>query len=75
MAKNLSFEKSIKALETIVNALESGELSLDDALKQYEKGLELSRQCQSILTEAEQKVKILTNHDENQEQNSNEWAT
>ena len=66
MAKNLSFEKSIKALETIVNALESGELSLDDALKQYEKGIELSRQCQSILTEAEQKVKILTNHDENQ---------
>ena len=46
-------------LEEIVEQLESGELTLDNSLQQFEKGVKLSRECQSALTEAEQKVQIL----------------
>ncbi|WP_163935962.1 exodeoxyribonuclease VII small subunit [Paraferrimonas sp. SM1919] len=57
--ENLSFEESLNELEQIVNALEQGETSLDDALKQFERGITLVRATQSKLTEAEQKVSIL----------------
>jgi len=52
-------EKSLAELETIVEALESGELSLDKSLKQFEKGIKLSRDCQNALKSAEQKVQML----------------
>ncbi len=59
MTKPAQFEKSIQALEQVVAALEKGDVSLDDALKQFEKGIQLTRACQTLLTEAEQKVETL----------------
>jgi exodeoxyribonuclease VII small subunit len=56
---DLDLEKSMDALEKIVEQLESGDLSLDKSLRQFEKGVRLSRECQGALKEAEQKVQIL----------------
>ncbi len=53
------FERSLAELEAIVDKLEAGELSLDESLKQFERGVQLTRQCQSALKQAEQKVEIL----------------
>ena len=57
--KQLDLEKAMGELEEIAEQLESGELTLDKSLEQFEKGVKLSRECQSALTEAEQKVQIL----------------
>ena len=46
-------------LEKVVEQLESGDLSLDKSLQQFEKGVKLSRDCQDALTDAEQKVQVL----------------
>jgi len=51
----------MRELEQIVEQLESGVLSLDKSLKQFEKGVKLSRDCQAALTDAEQKVQVLMN--------------
>lgn len=53
------FEENLSELETIVAQLESNQLSLEDALKAFEKGVKLSQDCQSVLTQAEQKVQVL----------------
>ena len=55
----VDFEPTLKALETLVERLEDGELSLEDALKDFEQGIELARRCQVALHSAEQKVQIL----------------
>lgn len=55
-----TFEASLSELETLVDSMESGDLPLDEALKSFERGVELTRQCQRQLKEAEQKVHILT---------------
>ena len=60
MTKPIHFEKSISELQTIVNQLEKGELSLEESLKQFEKGISLARKCQDILNQAEQKIEILS---------------
>ena len=52
-------EKSLEALEALVTRLESGDLPLEQALKEFERGVKLTRQCQAALQEAEQKVEIL----------------
>ena len=57
--KNASFEKSFAELEVIVSRLESGELSLDDSLTAFEKGVSLCKSCRDILSTAEQKVQKL----------------
>ena len=48
-------------LEALVEALEDGELPLDESLKAFEKGIKLTRECQQALEQAEQKVRILVN--------------
>ena len=53
------FEDSLKKLESIVNKMESGELSLEESIQQFEEGMALSQNCQKILKEAEQKIQIL----------------
>ena len=53
------FEKSLAELESIVAQMESGELSLEASLKQFERGVTLTKACQRALAEAEQKVRIL----------------
>ena len=52
-------EKTMAELESVVEQLESGDLTLDKSLKQFEKGVRLSRECQQALEAAEQKVKML----------------
>jgi exodeoxyribonuclease VII small subunit len=59
MTKVMHFEKSMHELEEIVRLLEKGELTLEDSLKHYEKGINIARKCQVALTQAEQKVKML----------------
>ena len=58
-ADSPDFEKSLAELEQIVDRMEQGELSLDESLKQFERGVALTRSCQTALQQAEQKVEIL----------------
>ena len=62
--KALPFEKSLSELNQIVEEMERGELSLEQSLKHFEKGVALTRNCQSALKEAEQKVQILNDRSE-----------
>ncbi len=57
----ITFEQAIKTLEEITNILESGELSLDESMKLYEKGVKLSDKCAKQLNDAELKIKQLSN--------------
>jgi exodeoxyribonuclease VII small subunit len=58
-AKKPSFEQSLARLEEIVRKLESANLPLDEAMKLFEEGVGLSRECQKQLEEAEGRVEIL----------------
>jgi exodeoxyribonuclease VII small subunit len=62
--KTLDFETALRDLETLVEQLESAELPLEESLKAFEKGVALTRHCQSALQAAELKVKQLTDNDE-----------
>ncbi len=53
------FEKNLLELEELVEALESGELSLEDSLAHFEKGIKMTKSCQEALSSAEQRVRIL----------------
>jgi exodeoxyribonuclease VII small subunit len=55
----LNLEKSLEQLETLVDELESGDLPLETAMKKFEEGIKLTRQCQSALKDAEQRVEVL----------------
>lgn len=57
--ESMRFSDALTELETIVSALESGELDLEDSLARYERGVALLRACQSRLAEAEQRVTML----------------
>ena len=65
--KTANFEKSLDALESVVEEMEAGDLSLDAALKAFEKGVKLTQECQQALDEAEQKVSILMGTDPEQD--------
>ena len=56
---SVNFEKALEEFENLVVRLEEGELSLEDSLKCYERGIALSRSCQSALEEAEQRIQML----------------
>lgn len=58
--QELSFEEAVKQLERIAEELEREGLSLDASLGLYEEGIKLVRYCNTILTEAERKVKLLS---------------
>jgi exodeoxyribonuclease VII small subunit len=60
----MDFEKKLTRLEEIVQKMEKGEIALEQSLKLFEEGIQLSRDCQSQLTEAENKIKILTGFDD-----------
>ena len=53
------FEASLEKLESLVEQMESGDLSLDESLKLFEQGIKLTRECQQALATAEQKVNLL----------------
>ena len=57
--KDPDFEQALAELEKLVQRLERGELPLDEALKTFERGIELTRHCQTALKAAQQKVEIL----------------
>jgi exodeoxyribonuclease VII small subunit len=54
-----NFESSLQELEALVEKMEQGDLSLEESLSHFERGVQLSRTCQQALKEAEQKVEIL----------------
>ena len=53
------FEKGLEELEQLVGRMEQGDLTLEQSLKEFERGVELTRHCQQALQEAEQKVEVL----------------
>ena len=55
-----NFETAMAELETLVQRMEGGELSLEDSLKEFERGVTLTRLCQDALKAAEQRVKLLS---------------
>jgi len=57
------FETALTELEALVERMEQGDLSLDESLKQFERGVQLTRSCQQALKDAEQKVQILLEKD------------
>lgn len=59
--KAFDFEAALENLEELVTAMEEGELSLEESLQAFEKGIKLTRECQSALKTAEQKVQVLIN--------------
>jgi exodeoxyribonuclease VII small subunit len=59
-AKTPDFEAAMAELEAIVERLEHGDLPLEDSLRQFERGVELTRSCQAALKQAEQKVQVLS---------------
>ena len=61
--KAADFETSLAELQTLVERLESGELSLEDSLGAFEQGIRLTRDCQASLAQAEQKVQQLLERD------------
>ena len=56
---SFNFEQSLEQLEELVSSMEEGELSLEDSLAAFERGIKLTRECQSALKDAEQKVRVL----------------
>lgn len=60
----IDFESALAELESLVTQMESGDLSLDQSLKAFERGVSLTRQCQTALKNAELKVQTLTDEGE-----------
>lgn len=58
-SKSFDFEAALANLEALVEAMEEGELSLEESLKAFEQGIRLTRECQQALDQAEQKVQLL----------------
>jgi exodeoxyribonuclease VII small subunit len=54
-----NFEEALASLEALVEAMEDGDLSLEESLKAFEQGIKLTRECQTALEQAEQKVQLL----------------
>ncbi len=63
-SKDINFETALAELEDLVGQMESGDMSLDDSLKAFERGIKLTRHCQAALQAAELKVQALTDSGE-----------
>ena len=63
MTNKFNFNKGLLQLEEIINKMESGELSLEDSLKYFEQGVKIHRQCHTALTDAEQRISVLSEND------------
>lgn len=64
-APTAAFEQTLAQLEALVAQLESGDLPLDQALKTFEQGVRLTRECQAALSAAQQRVQLLLQRGEN----------
>jgi exodeoxyribonuclease VII small subunit len=60
-----AFEAALAQLESLVTQLEAGDLPLDEALRTFEQGVRLTRECQSALAAAQQKVQLLLQRGDN----------
>tara|TARA_Y100001949_G_C15906248_1_gene294831 strand:+ start:575 stop:820 length:246 start_codon:yes stop_codon:yes gene_type:complete len=58
--KSLNFESTLSEIEKIIDSLEEGNLSLEDSIEAYEKGISLTKACQKMLADAELKIKKLS---------------
>ena len=63
MSDKFNFNKGLRELENIISKMESGELSLEDSLKNFEEGVKIHRKCHTALMDAEQRINILTEQD------------
>jgi exodeoxyribonuclease VII small subunit len=63
MTDKFNFNKGLDELEVIINKMESGDISLEDSLKYFEKGVKIHRQCHNALKDAEQRINILSEED------------
>ena len=70
MTDKFNFNKGLLQLEEIINKMESGELSLEDSLKFFEEGVKIHRQCYIALTDAEQRISVLSESDNYSEERS-----
>ena len=61
--KEVNFEETMKKLEEIATELEKGDLGLDDSVKKFEEGMDLSKTASQILSQAEKRINILINED------------
>lgn len=61
----ISFEQALSQLTGLVEKLESGELPLEESVAAFEQGVKLSRRCESLLDEAEQRLQVLNNSEDN----------
>lgn len=59
MSQELKFEEAMKQLEQIAGELEKGDLNLDESVNKFEEGMNLSKACSQMLEEAEKKITIL----------------
>ena len=60
MANKLKFEQGMQELETLARALESGEMTLDESFKAFERASKLHKQLSRLLDEGDQKIRVLT---------------
>jgi len=60
---NLNFEQALEQLTQLVEKLESGQLPLEDSVAAFEKGVKLSRRCEALLDQAEQRLQVLGDQD------------
>ena len=70
MTDKFNFNKGLLQLEEIINKMESGELNLEDSLKYFEEGVKIHRQCHTALTDAEQRISVLSENDNYSEEKS-----
>jgi exodeoxyribonuclease VII small subunit len=70
MSSKFDFNKGLSELEEIIGKMESGDLSLEESLKYFEKGIKLHRQCHSALRSAEQRISVLSEEDNYTEKKS-----
>lgn len=64
MSKTNNFEENMQGLENIVQELEKGDLNLEDSIKKFEEGIELSKKCNEMLEDAEKKITVLIKKDD-----------
>ncbi|OSB13307.1 exodeoxyribonuclease VII small subunit [Clostridium botulinum] len=68
--KKESFENMLEKLETIVDSMDNGEITLEDSMKSYEEGIKLCNKLYKVLKDAEGKIKILEDNKEEDFENS-----
>lgn len=61
----ISFEQALSQLSSLVEKLESGELPLEESVASFEQGVKLSRRCEALLDQAEQRLQVLNNSEDN----------